>query len=370
MNEDKASRYHRLNRRARCIWAGAVAAGFVLLLAGGSRLLRDGAVAFAGAGSSAPAAVAIYSLVLAAACQAVRLPIACYQGFLLDRRYGLAVGSLSAWLRDYARSAALFIVLAIGAAETIYVSMGWFPRWWWLVSAAVLAAALLGLARLAPVVLLPLFYRLEPLQRASLGERLRALCARARVPALGAYVWGLGDKTRRANAVLVGTGATRRVLLSDTLLADYSDEEIEVVLAHEIGHHVHGDIRRGLVLEALLLVAALGLGAAALEAFWPALGVDGPFDVAGAPVLALTAVLLSLAAAPALNALSRRAERRADRYALTLTNRPEAFITAMRRLGAQNLAEERPTRTARWLFHSHPTVEERIESARAWISGR
>lgn len=370
MNEDKASRYHRLTRRARLASAAACVAGLVVLLAGGSHALRDSAMALSGAGAAAPSTVAVYSILLAAVWQAARLPLSGYQTLVLERRYGLVSGTAGVWLRDYLKGAAVFVLLAAAAAEVVYLAMPVFPAWWWLVSAGVFGAGLAALARLAPLVLIPLFYRLQPLERPALRSRLAALCARARVPAPGAYVWGLGEKTRRANAVLVGTGPTRRILLSDTLLAGYSDDEIEVVLAHEIAHHVHGDIRRALALDVLLVLGSLALGAAALRASASALGLAGQTDVAGLPVLLGAALGVSILAAPPLNALSRRSERRADRYALALTERPEAFISAMRRLGAQNLAEERPSRTARLLFHSHPTVEERIESAKAWISGR
>ena len=176
----------------------------------------------------------------------------------------------------------------------------------------------------------------------------------------------VGEKTRRANAALVGTGATRRILVSDTLLAEYSDDEIEVILAHELAHHVHYDILTGLAAEVLLLVAAFFAAATALAFWWPLVGLHAPNDIAGLPLLLLAGGAVSLAATPWVNALSRWNERRADRYALTLTRQPAAFISAMRRLALQNLAEERPSRAALWLFHTHPPIEQRIEAARTF----
>lgn len=368
VNEDRASRYHRLKRRAALVWTfagGASLFGFVM--AGGSRLLRDEAVAITAAGPSAPSTVAVYALALALAYLGLRLPLAFYQGYVLERRYGLSSETLRAWGLDYVKAAALTVVLGVGAAQIVYLTLRWWPAWWWIPSAACLAAALVVLARLVPVALLPLFYRLEPLERESLHARLADLCDRARVPVLGIHVWGLGARTRRANAALVGSGATRRILVSDTLLADYSEDEIEVILAHEIAHHVHGDIRRALLVESGLVAASLGAGALALARWWPAVGLADPSDVAGLPLLILAGLAVSLAAAPAVNALSRQSERRADRYALALTGRPDAFARAMRRLAAQNLAEERPSRLAVWLFHSHPPFGERIERAKEHV---
>jgi STE24 endopeptidase len=183
---------------------------------------------------------------------------------------------------------------------------------------------------------------------------------------LGVYEWGLGDKTRRANAALVGSGRTRRVLVSDTLLAEYSDDEIEVILAHELGHHAHRDMLTVLVLEALVIAGALGVAAVVQRTAGAAFGLIAPADVAGLPLLVLSGSAFVLVATPLVNWVSRHHERRADRFALDLTQRPAAFVSAMRRLGAQNLAETNPSTLSLWLFHSHPPVEQRIAAARAF----
>jgi STE24 endopeptidase len=256
------------------------------------------------------------------------------------------------------------MVLALAAAEIVYASMRQWPRAWWLASSSAFACGIVLLAGLAPIVLLPLFYRFRPLDRQDLQDRLKTLSQRAGVRVLGVYEWGLGAKTRRANAALVGSGRTRRVLVSDTLLAEYSDDEIEVILAHELGHHAHRDMLTGLVVEAALIASALGLSALALSLLWRPLALLRPSDVAGLPLVVLVGGALMLCATPVLNLLSRHHERRADRYALALTAHPAAFVSAMRRLGTQNLAETNPSRLALWLFHSHPPVEQRISAAR------
>jgi STE24 endopeptidase len=199
-----------------------------------------------------------------------------------------------------------------------------------------------------------------------LRSRLVSLSERAGVPVLGVYEWALGEKSRGANAALVGAGATRRIIVSDTLLAEYSDDEIEVILAHEIAHHVHRDILVGLAAEALLLLMSFLAAAAAIAVWWRPLALAAPNDVAGLPLLLLAGGAVSLAATPLMNALSRRHERRADRYALALTSQPAAFISAMKRLAAQNLAEERPSRAVLWFFHTHPPIPQRIDAARSY----
>lgn len=369
MNEDKASRYQRLQRR--CAWLslalqiGAIGA---LVPAGLGLRLRDAAVFLTHASASSPATVALFTVLLLLSLDLLNWPLRFYRTFVIERRYGLSAVSLRVWTVDHLKSLALSTVLGVAAAEVVYFTLARWPRGWWLASAAAFVVAVIVLARITPAFLLPMFYRFKPLDRATLRARLESLSARAGVAVLGVYEWGLGEKTQRANAALVGTGRSRRILLSDTLLAQYSEDEIEVILAHELGHHTHGDIRKGLVIESLLIVTSFAVASLALRLLWLRLGLTGMADVAGLPLLLMTGGALSLIATPALNALSRRNEHRADRFALQLTERPDAFVSAMRRLAAQNLAEARPSTTTLWLFHTHPPFEQRIQAARAFLS--
>jgi STE24 endopeptidase len=247
----------------------------------------------------------------------------------------------------------------------IYWCIRQSPEHWWVFAGALFTLLVVGLTNLAPVLLLPLFYSVNPLDRDALRTRLLGLAERAGARVLGAYEWGLGDKTRKANAALAGLGGTRRILVSDTMLAEYSDDEIEVVLAHEIAHHVHGDIWKGIVFESGLIVAGFYLASRVLLAMAGAAGLRGVDDVAGLPLLLLAAGAVSVVMVPAAHAMSRAFERSADRFAIELTRNPAAFISAMRRLGAQNLAEEDPSQIVQWLFYSHPPMRERIAAAQS-----
>jgi len=240
------------------------------------------------------------------------------------------------------------------------------PERWWLIAGGAFAVLIVGLTNLAPVLLLPLFYSVKPLDRDVLRTRLLKLAERAGARVLGAYEWGLAAKTKKANAALAGIGGTRRILVSDTMLREYSDEEIEVVLAHEIAHHVHGDIWKGIAFESILVLVGFFLASRMLDWLAHPLGLRGVDDVAGLPLLLLTAGAVSVVMVPLAHAMSRAFERRADRFALDLTRNPAAFISAMRRLGAQNLAEDHPSRVVQWLFYSHPPMRERIAAAEAF----
>ena len=371
MNEDKASRYHRLKRRIAVlsvVWTAALLAG--LLWSGGSVSLRsaaDGTAARFGPGSwRTPLTVIAYVLLLAAVNEIGSLPLAFYSGWTLERRYGLSTQRFRAWLLDQVKAFALGIVLASFAASIVYWLIRVSPERWWLAAGVVFALLIVVFANLAPVLLLPLFYRLRPLDRETLRVRLLALAERAGARVLGVYEWGLADKTRKANAALAGLGGTRRILVSDTMLAEYSEDEIEVVLAHELAHHVHGDIWKGIIFESGLVLGGFYAAQRLLAALSGVFGLQGPADVAGLPLLLLAACGVSLAAVPAAYAMSRAHERSADRFALRLTRNPSAFISAMRRLGAQNLAEDHPSKIVQWLFYSHPPVRDRIAAAQAF----
>ena len=372
MNEDRSARYNRLQRQASVAsLSWSVGLLVALVATGAASRLRDVAEAWASAlGGSASWFVAVstlsYVLLLSIAHEIGGAPIAFYSGFVLERRYGLSNQRLGSWLWDQIKAFAIGLVLAWGGVSLIYWTIRFSPERWWLPAGLVFAIVIVGLANLAPIVLLPVFYRVTPLERESLRTRLLALADRAGARVLGAYEWGLGAKTKKANAALAGLGSTRRILVSDTMLAEYTDEEIEVVLAHEIAHHVHGDIWKGIALESALVLAGFYAAARLLDALAPPLGLRGVDDIAGLPVLLLAAGAVSLVMVPLAHAMSRAYERSADRFALALTGNPAAFISAMRRLGAQNLAEENPSRIVQWLFYSHPPIRERIAAAQAF----
>ena len=368
MNEDRASRYHRLRRRALYASTAAGAAWLLTLLASGAsaRLAAWAFRLFAALPTAAGHGLAIAVVVVVVACgfEAVSLPFEFIRSFVIDRKYGLSSEPLRTWAGDHLKALAIGLPITVAAAVALYATMRFAGAFWWIASALLFGAAAVLLSRLAPVLLMPLFYRFQPLEREALRERLLTLSRRAGVPVLGVFEWGLGEKTTRANAALVGIADTRRIIVSDTLLKDYSDDEIEVILAHELAHHVHYDLWTGLALETFAIGVALWAADFVIARIGHRWSITRASDLAGLPLLALAAGAVSILLTPLTNAWSRFNERRADTFALALTGRPAPFISAMRRLGAQNLAEERPSKPVFWFFHTHPTIEERIASAR------
>jgi STE24 endopeptidase len=364
-NEDKATRYHRLQRRASVL--ATVLTAFVLavlLISGGSAAIRDAVSALSG--QSFVLTVIGYVVVLALVLELFQLPLAFYRGVTLERRYGLSTQTTARWWSDHVKAGAISLAFAVAAALLVLSLIRWDPERWWIYAAFAFTVILVLLAQLAPVVLLPIFYTITPLTRDALRERLVALADKAGTHIAGVFEWRLSDRTKKANAALAGIGRTRRILLSDTLLAEHSDDEIEVILAHELAHHVYRDIWSAILVETVLIALGCFIADLVLGTFSASLGLEGKGDVAALPLLVLAAGAVSLTLMPVSNALSRAHERRADRYALTMTRNAPAFINAMRRLAAQNLAEEEPSRLVQVLFHTHPPTAARIAAAREY----
>jgi STE24 endopeptidase len=364
-NEDKSARYHRLRRRASLLGAAwQIVFLLWLVLSGSASTIRLAVESLTGPGLAR--VVVIYVVVLTALYALVALPLAFYRGVVLERRYGLSMETAARWFADHARAAAIGVGCLIAASLVVLWLLRLSPDHWWIAAAALAAIAFALLARLAPVALLPLFSDVRPLANEGLRRRLLALTEQAGIPAIDAVEWRLGHRTKKANAALVGLGRRRRILISDTLLDGHSDEEVEAVLAHEIAHHVYGDIWSALAFQTVLVALGCYLADRVLTSWGGALGLDGKADVAALPLLVLAGGVVSTLLMPAAHALSRAHERRADRYALETTKNAAAFISAMRRLAARNLAEERPSRLVEVLFHTHPSTAARIEAARTW----
>lgn len=363
-NEDKSARYHRLRRRAALLDTGVQAGFLVALVASGASLAIRGEIE-AAVGTGLVVVALSYVVAIASLSEVIHLPFAFYQGVVLERRYGLSRETTGQWLADHVKAVAIVLgYLSLGGI-IVAALMRSSPEHWWITAALCFSVMLVLLARFAPM-LLPLFYDVRPLAREELRTRLMALADRAGTPVLDVFEWRLGDRTSKANAVLVGIGRTRRILVSDTLLAAHSDQEIETVFAHELAHHVYGDIWSALALEVVLVTLGCYVADVVLTPLAPLVGLEAKSDVAGLPLIALAIGIVSLLLRPLTNALSRAHERRADRYALETTRNSSAFISVMKRLASTNLAEERPSRVVELFFHTHPSTAARIEAARNW----
>jgi STE24 endopeptidase len=289
-----------------------------------------------------------------------------YYGFRLERRFKLSNQRLGSWAWDELKGFLVSLVISSVIVELLYFTIRQWPQHWWMLAWALFIGLFILLAQLAPVVLFPIFYKFEPLDNEDLRRRLVMLSQRAGTRVRGVYRWKLSEKSKKANAALTGLGNTRRIILADTLLDNYSPDEIEAVLAHELGHHVHRHILKSILVQAVIT----------LVGFWAAnwtlhYATDHHrflqlSDFANLPLLALVSVVLSFVLMPAMNAYSRFNERQADRYAFESIASIDPFISSMNKLAEQNLAERAPSKWVEWFFHSHPSISRRLAAAESW----
>lgn len=288
------------------------------------------------------------------------LPFSWYGGFRLQHRFGLSRQGPSGWLEDWGKSTLLGTLFFLAGLEAFYLSIYALPNSWWWVLAVALSLIALLLTFVAPVLLLPIFYKASPLEDRELAGRIEALADRAGAHVSKVCTIDMSRRTVAANAALTGIGRTRRVLLGDTMLQQFTPDEVETVVAHELGHHVHGDIWKGLLME----VAGIWVGLFFLQwAVRPAFLLGGLGDVsllANFPLLALMGEVASLAVMPAANALSRHHEAQADAFAARLSRNPQAYSSALYRLARQNLAELWPPRWVELLLYTHPAIGRRM----------
>lgn len=274
---------------------------------------------------------------------------------------------MRSWFWDETKGLLISLVLATIVVELIYLLLRQEPQYWWLIAWAVSMGLFVLFAQLAPVILFPVFYKFEPLDNEELKRRLIVLSERAGTRVRGVYKWNLSEKSKKANAALTGLGATRRIILADTLLDHYSDDEIEAVLAHELGHHVHRHILKSIFVQAGITLLGFWLANAVLRYAVERRNLfETMSDFANLPLLILVSTVLSLLLMPALNAYSRFNERQADRYCFESVASVGPFISSMNKLAEQNLAEKTPSRWVEWLFHSHPAIAKRVAAAEGW----
>jgi len=311
-------------------------------------------------------AASIYFVILMLSYGVLSAPLSYYRGFILPHRYGLSLQTLGGWLGDEAKSGGLSLLFGTGIVAAIYWFIASFPQTWWLLTWGVVVLLSLILTTLAPIFIVPLFFKMKPLDDEELKLRLEKLAQRAGSRAGGVYIMEMSSKGTTANAALMGLGKTKRIALSDTLLQQYSPPEIEIITAHELGHHRHGDIFRLFVIQSAIWLIGFYVADLALKVGVMPLGFSGISDIAALPLLMLIFASFSLVLMPLTNSYHRHLETAADDYALRLTNNPKSFIDAMTKLTDQNLAEAQPSRLVELLIYDHPSYHRRVERARRY----
>ncbi|HWC90292.1 MAG TPA: M48 family metallopeptidase [Pirellulales bacterium] len=297
----------------------------------------------------------------------VSFPLSYYSGLRLERRFGLSHLTLRGWLWRYFKVNALALVFGALLFAGLYWVIWPVGDWWWIVAAAMFFVVSVLAGQLVPVLIMPLFYKIERVETPELAERMERLAAGTGLSIEGVYRFDLSADTAKANAMLAGLGRTRRVLMGDTLLAGFTPDEIEVIFAHEIGHHVfrhiHKMIATGAVYSTIGFFVVSQLVMAWARHLDPQVQSPHELPVATLPLVMLVLTLFALLIEPLQNAISRRYERQCDRYALERTGQPAAYISAFQKLARLNKDDPSPHPLEVLLFHSHPPIAERLAMA-------
>jgi STE24 endopeptidase len=310
--------------------------------------------------------VAIYGVVVVIAIKVLFLPLNYFGGYHLEHKFGLSNERLGGGALDELKSLGVNLLLGVLVLDVLYFLLRRTGPWWW--AAAGLFFLLFGvvMSALFPVLILPLFYKLQPLENESLKQKLTALAQRVGAKVLGVYRMVMSEKTKKANAAFAGLGGTKRIILGDTLLDQFTEDEIEVVMAHEMAHYQHGDISKMIAWGTLTTLVGLRIADWGLRIGLNHFGYTSVSDIAAFPLLALCLFLFGLVVMPLNNAFSRWREWKADATALQLTQNRDAFIRAMRKLAEQNLADLSPHPAIEFLLHDHPSLARRIAWAEGW----
>jgi STE24 endopeptidase len=298
----------------------------------------------------------------------VNLPLSYYSGFVLPHRFGQSNQTIKDWIIDQLKGMAVGVPISLILLELLYLALRATGVLWWLWAAGGMLVFSVLLSNLAPILIMPLFNKFVPLgdEHKELADRLLALAEHANTRVRGVFKFDMSRRTKSANAALTGIGNTRRIVLGDTLINEFSTDEIETVLAHELGHHVHRDIP--LLITMGTVGTTVGLFLASLGMNWAISYFDfnGVADIAAFPALGIILGAFGLITMPVENAVSRWREGMADDYALQTTGKKEAFASAFTRLANQNLGEVDPEKWVVFLFYSHPPLGERIAKAQDW----
>lgn len=310
--------------------------------------------------------IALYIVIFGSAYAIINLPLGYYSGFILPHRFGQSNQSLKDWVVDQFKGLAIGAPLGLLMLELLYLALRLTGDAWWLWVAGGLLLFNVLISNLAPILIMPLFNKYVPLgdEHKELEERLLNLAKRANTRVKGVFKFDMSKRTKAANAALTGLGNTRRIILGDTLINEFTSDEIETVLAHELGHHVHKDIPFLIAFGTLSITLSLFIASLALDSAVSFFSFTSPADVAAFPALMLILSAYGLLTSPIDNAISRWRENMADDYALSSTKKGEAFASAFTRLANQNLGEIDPEKWVVFMFYSHPPLGKRIEKAK------
>ncbi len=290
----------------------------------------------------------------------VHFPLNFYSSYILEHQFLLSAQSFWRWLWEKIKGILVGIILGGIVLTVFFVVLQKYPTSWWFFVWLFLIIFTVILSRIAPLLIFPLFYKFKPLENQTLKDRIQAFAAKWNLKISGTYQFNLSKNTKKANAAFTGIGKSKRIILGDTLLTHFDEDEIMSVFVHEVGHYHHKHLMKGIILNSMITLAGLWL-AAQVYAYILQLKDLIPSHLEALPYLALIFILYGLLTGPLGNFISRKYEFQADQFAASHSERADSFKNSLKKLAELNLADETPHPIIEFLFYSHPSIQHRLE---------
>jgi STE24 endopeptidase len=315
--------------------------------------------------------ILIYSVLFIVLMTVLTFPLDCY-GFLREQRYEFATQDFAGWMGDQLKALGVTLVLGSLLILALYAVFKKAPRTWWLWGSAVMIGFVIFTLAIAPVFIAPLFNKFEPLHDQSLRQRILQMAHEQGIPADEVYQVDASRQSRHSNAYVAGLLGTQRIVLYDTIIGNFTPDELECVMGHEMGHYVLNHIWKGIGFFSLLILAGMWLLYKLIEKlmsrYRDRFGFDQLADVASLPLLLLIFSIYGFLLDPMANGFSRYQEHQADLFALRVAPQPAAAITAFEKFEKLDLAEADPPAFIEFWLYSHPSVGRRIATAKAYVA--
>ena len=357
----EAKEYHKIKNRLFVInLLFSLLILVTLILSGFSSSLKS---ALSGFSSNTLFLNGLFILVLSLIFYILGFPLEFYEGFVLEHRFKLSNQGLSSYLKDNFKKSLLSLVIGLIAIEVLYLFLAGFAQVWWILAAGGWFLLTVVLSKITPNVFIPLFYKYLPLKDEELRQKIKEMFAQTQTPLKDVYMIDFSAKTKKLNAMVAGFGKSRRVILTDNLLAELSHDEILSIVAHELGHYKNRDTIKIIVFSALITGIMFFLSDIILKRSFYYFGYSSIADIAGFPLFCLGMLILGLFSLPLQNGFIRALETKADMDSLKLTQKPEVFISMMEKLARKNLADVQPSRLVEFMLYDHPPIGKRIKLA-------
>lgn len=289
-------------------------------------------------------------------------PVNFYTGFYLEHKYKLSNQTFAKYIIENIKSILVGLVIGVPILLLFFFLLNQFGDLWWLIFATAMFLISVVLSQIFPILIMPIFYKIIPLDDEELKTRITKLAKGAGITVQNVFSFDMSKNTKKANAAFTGLGKTKRIILGDTLLNDYSKDEIETVIAHELGHYKHKHIVKNILFGTVTSFLTFFIISVLYKNSLSWFDFTSITKIAALPILSLWAMLVGLIQTPIGNILLRKYEYEADRYAIESTLKPQSFIKTLNKLTEQNLGDKTPHPFVEWFFYSHPSIKNRINS--------